>query len=95
MWLLREHACRFVVASALGRIVRVTDEVVAYRAWIRETYAASTVGAGDSSSSHSGSELPETTRESGGQQPLPHSYAMAVSQCSSKTSQTSPQLKHG
>ena len=58
------------VSSILGRVIRVTDDVIEYRAWIKETFPVSSYSSGitnqdeeDSLSSTSGSEA--STLESG------------------------------
>ena len=45
----------FIIRSILGRIIRVTDEVIYYRRWIKETFLLP-VGEGDSLSSSTGSD---------------------------------------
>jgi len=45
----------FIMCSILGRIIRVTDEVIDYRRWIKETFLLP-VSEADSLSSSTGSD---------------------------------------
>lgn len=45
----------FIICSILGRIIRVTDEVIDYRKWIKDTFPLP-VSEGDSLSSSTGSD---------------------------------------
>lgn len=45
----------FIICSILGRIIRVTDEVIEYRKWIKDTFPLP-VSEGDSLSSSTGSD---------------------------------------
>ena len=82
--------------SILGRIVRVTDEVVEYRQWIRESFPIRQIVRAPSkspaqtrkSASHDANANTRSSSESN-----QHSYASALT--SNKPAQTSPKLKHG